>query len=84
MAVQAGLSHTCFEQDLEQLAPLGAELIGSSQAAVSADHTQVSDTQLHQVTRCFSAALLSAEILTAGTANHRATLEGLARWYKYC
>lgn len=67
-------SLTCFQQGLELLTPLIAELIGTCQAAVSTNYAQISDAQLYKVAHCFSSAFLSTEVLTAGTANHCATL----------
>lgn len=58
----------------QQTAPLRPELVGSSQTAITSDHTQVGDAQLDQVAGGGHAALPGAEVLAAGTANDRTPL----------
>lgn len=59
---------------IQQAAPLLSEQVGSGQAAVSTDHTQVGDAALHKVVRGSQAALVGSKLFTAGAADDCATL----------
>lgn len=59
----------------QQPAPLSPELVGSGQTAVSSDHTQVGDAQLHQVAGGLHATLPGAEVLAASAADDRPSLK---------
>lgn len=72
MASMAG--RTLLHQLPQQPAPLLPEEVGSCQAAISADHTQVGDAALHQVVRSLQASLVAAELFAAGATDHRPTL----------
>lgn len=68
------VGRTLLHQLSQQPAPLLPEEVGSRQASISADHTQVGDAALHQVVCRFQASLMTAELFTAGAADHRPTL----------
>lgn len=68
------LRHTSSGQVNQQSAPFGLELVGSSQTAITPDHTQVGDAQFHQVAGCLQSTLSGSEVFTAGAANDGATL----------
>lgn len=59
----------------QQTAPLAAEDVCSSEAAVSTAHAQVGDAFLHQVKSCSKPALASREDLAPGTSDHSPTLQ---------
>lgn len=65
---------TCLHEVNQQPAPLSPELVGSGQAAVTSDHTQVGDAQLHEVAGSFHTTLPRAEVLAAGAADDRPSL----------
>lgn len=65
---------TFLEELIQQAAPLLSEQVGTSQAAVSANHAQVGDVALHQVVRRFQPSFMGTELFTAGAADDGATL----------
>lgn len=68
------VSFTRSNQVNQQAAPLSPELVGSGQTAITSNHTQVGDPELHQVTGCFCAALPTSEVFAASAANDSAAL----------
>lgn len=68
------VGRTLLHQLPQQPAPLLPEEVGSCQAAISTNHTQVGDAALHQVVRRLQASLVAAKLFTAGAADHRPTL----------
>lgn len=65
---------TFLEELIQQAAPLLSEQVGTSQAAVSANHAQVGDVALHQVVRRFQPSFMRTELFTAGAADDGAAL----------
>lgn len=59
---------------IQQATPFLPEKVGSSQAAISTNHTQVSDPALHQVVSSFQASFMGTKLFTASAANDCTTL----------
>ena len=59
-------------QLVEQFGPLGAQLVGTGQAAVATDHRERLDAEFGQVAGSPPASVTLAELLTARRAEHRA------------
>lgn len=72
--VRARHGRTCPHQLLQQAAPLAAEDVGTREAAIPANDTQVGDTTLDQVVGRCQASRPCGEGLAAGAANDGATL----------
>lgn len=70
----SGRKVTLLEKLLQQAAPLFSEQVGTGQAAVSTNHTQVSDAVLYQIVSGLQTSLMSTEIFAAGTANDGSAL----------
>ena len=64
-----------LEELIQQAAPLLSEQVGSGQAAVSTNHTQVGDAALHEVVCGLQAPLVGTKLFTAGAPDDRATLK---------
>ncbi len=67
-------SATRLDKLIQESTPLLPEEISPGQTAISTNHTQVSDATLHQVQSSTQTTLVGTKILTAGAANHSATL----------
>lgn len=67
-------STTLLHQLPQQPTPFLPEEVGSRQAAISTDHTQVGDAVLHQVVSSLQASLVSAKLFAAGAANNSPAL----------
>lgn len=65
---------TSFEQVSQQSTPLSPECVGSSQTAVTSNHTQVGDSQLHQVVGRLHTTFPGSEVLATGTADDSSSL----------
>lgn len=63
-----------FHQLREQSTPLLPEEVGSCQATVSSNDTQVGDATLHQVVGSLQTTLMGAKLFAAGAANNGPTL----------
>lgn len=74
---------TLLEELVQQAAPLLSEQVGSGQAAVSANHTQVGDATLHEVVCGLQATLVGAKLFTASAADDCTALRGtqIVAWY---
>lgn len=68
------LPSTLVHQFPQQPTPFFSEEVGSRQAAISTDHTQVGDAELHQVEGGLQASLMGAKLFAAGAANNCPTL----------
>lgn len=65
---------TLFHQLRQQSTPLLSEKVGSRQAAVASDHTQVGDAAQDQVMCRLQASLVWAELFASSTADDSAPL----------
>lgn len=68
-------AHTLLDQLCQQATPLLSEEIGPGQAAVSTNHTQVSDAPLHQVMSRLQTTFVRAEIFASCAADNSASLK---------
>lgn len=66
---------TLLQELIQQATPLLPEQVGSGQAAISTNHTQVGDTALHEVVCSFQASLVGTKLFTSCTANDCTTLK---------
>lgn len=69
---------TLIHQLCQQSTPLLPEEVGSCQAAVSSNDTQVGDAPLHQVVGSLQTTLMGAKLFAAGAANNGPTLMAMS------